>query len=50
MREEGPGNHLFFNLEACGVFIKVQPQFLQIRFQNIIAASNIKINQLCYYL
>lgn len=50
MGEEGPGDHLFFDLEACGVCIKVQPQVLQIRFQNIIATSNIKIDQLCYHL
>lgn len=48
--EEGPGDHLFFNFEACGVCIKVEPQFLQIGFQNVIAASSIEINQLCYYL
>lgn len=30
---------LFCNLEACAACIKVEPWFLQIRFQSIIAAQ-----------
>lgn len=37
--EKGPGDNLLCNLEVCGVCSKVQPQFLQIRFQSIIAAQ-----------
>jgi len=37
--EKGLGDNLFSNLEVCGVCIKVQLQFLQIRFQSIIAAQ-----------
>lgn len=36
--DEGLGDNLFCILKVCVVCIKVQPQFLEIRFQTVVAA------------